>query len=142
MPEITHLTRSIRIAPRKMRLIIDKIRHLSTEDALKVLPLVPNRGALPIERAVKAAVEAAKDANLDPATLVIQRAWADEGKALKRMVMHGRGRSAQIQKKYSHIGLVIKGEEKVRSKRARTTTKTDAAAETPSEVPAITEGQE
>ena len=126
MPEITHHTRSIRIAPRKLRLVVDKIRHLTTEEALDVLPLVSKRGALPIAKAVKAAVEAAKDANLDPATLVIQRAWIDEGRALKRVIKFSRGRSGMIMKKYSHIGLVLKGEEKVRSKRAKSTAKTPA----------------
>jgi len=143
MPEITHHTRSLRIAPRKLRLIVDKIRHLSTEQALATLPLVAKRGALPVEKAVKAAVEAAKDANMDPATLVIQRAWADEGKALKRMVMHGRGRSSMIMKKYSHLGLVIKGEEKSRTKRAaKPAAKINEPAEAPTEAVAVTGEQE
>ncbi len=119
MPEITHLTRNIRIAPRKLRLVVDKIRHLPTEQALATLPLITKRGSLPIAKAVKAAIEAAKDANLDPATLVIQRAWADEGKALKRVIRLGRGRSSMIMKKYSHIGIVLKGEEKSRAKRVK-----------------------
>lgn len=130
MMEITHHTRSIRIAPRKLRLIVDKIRHLTVDQALATLPLVPNRGANPIYKAIKAAASAASDANLDPTTLVIQRAWADEGPALKRVIRFGRGRSSTIMKKYSHIGLVIKGQER-KSRR----TKAAAAAQT-AEIPA------
>lgn len=138
MPEITHLTRSIRIAPRKLRLVVDKIRHLPADKALEMLPFITKRGSLPIAKAVKAAIEAAKDANLDPATLVIQRAWADEGKALKRVIRLGRGRSSMIMKKYSHIGLVLKGEEKTRTKRA----KAAKPAVEPTEVEATATGEQ
>lgn len=121
MTEITHHTRNIRIAPRKMRLVIDQVRHMQVEHALRVLPLVNKRGAEPIMKAVKAAMHAAIDQNLDPASLVIQQAWVDEAKALKRSIKFSRGRSGMIMKKYSHIGLVLKGEPKVRASKKKTT---------------------
>lgn len=138
MPEITHHTRSIRIAPRKMRLVIDKIRHQKVEEMLTALPLVNKRGADPIMKALNAAKHAAMDKNLDPATLVIQQAWIDEGPALKRVLRFSRGRSAMIMKKYSHLGLVLKGEEKRAVKRAKAVKEqaketTAEATETPPE---------
>jgi large subunit ribosomal protein L22 len=141
MPEITHHTRSIRIAPRKLRLVVDKIRHLPAEEALTILPLITKRGSLPIAKALKAAVEAAKDAHMDPSTLVIQRAWADEGKALKRVIRFSRGRSGMIMKKYSHIGIVLKGEEKVRTKKAKLA-KTEETSDVPKETEPVAENQE
>lgn len=129
--EVTHHTYSIRIAPRKLRLVIDKVRHMKASHALQMLPLVNKRGAADIQRAVKAAMFAAEDLNLDPASLVIQQAWIDEAKALKRSIPQSRGRSSMIMKKYSHIGLVLKGEPKAKTaKKARTTVKEDAPEQT------------
>lgn len=111
--EVQHHTRNIRIAPRKLRLVTDKIRHQKALDALGMLPLVTKRGALSIQKSLKAAVEAAKDQNLSADTLVIQRIWADEGPALKRTHTFSRGRMASMMKKYSHLTIVLKGEEVV-----------------------------
>lgn len=119
MPQITHHTRSIRIAPRKLRLIVDKIRHQNVANALETLPLVNKGGSLVVAKALKAAQHAAVDANLDPTTLTIQQAWVDEATSLKRVMRFSRGRSAMIMKKYSHIGFVLKGEEKRAVKRVR-----------------------
>ncbi len=129
MLELTHTTRRLRVAPRKMRVVIDKIRHLPAQKALEVLPFV-NRSAAPhIAKSVKAAIMAAKDANMNPDTLVIQRVWCDEGTALKRGIMYSRGRSAVMMKKYSHLTLVLAGEPAVKGKRAAK--KAEAAAEAP-----------
>ena len=117
MPEITHHTRNIRIAPRKLRLVADQLRHMNVDRAIATLPLVNKRGAEPIMQALKAATSAALDQNLDPASLVIQQLWIDEGKALKRSIRFSRGRSGMIMKKYSHIGLVLAGDIKVRASR-------------------------
>ncbi|HSI20646.1 MAG TPA: 50S ribosomal protein L22 [Verrucomicrobiae bacterium] len=111
MIEIQHTTRSIRVAPRKMRLVVDKVRHLPAKDAMALLPLIPKRGAIHIQKSLKAAIEAAKDKNLNPDTLVIQRIYADEGTALKRIISRSRGRATGIMKKYSHLTIVLKGEE-------------------------------
>jgi large subunit ribosomal protein L22 len=136
--EITHHTYNIRIAPRKMRLVIDKVRHMKASHALQVLPLVNKRGAADIQRAVKAAMFAAEDKNLDPNSLVIQQAWVDEAKALKRTIPQSRGRASLIMKKYSHIGLVLKGESKVKaSKKSKA-----AAAETTEKPESVAKEQE
>lgn len=133
MLELTHTTRRLRLAPRKVRVVIDKIRHMPAQKALDVLPFV-NRGAAPqIAKSVKAAIMAAKDANMNPDTLVIQRAWCDEGSSLKRGIMYSRGRSAVMMKKYSHITLVLTGEPAVKGKRSakKTEEKAELAEETP-----------
>ncbi len=130
--EVTHHTYSIRIAPRKLRLVIDKVRHMKASHALQVLPLVNKRGALDIKNAVKAAMHAAEDLNLDPASLVIQQAWIDEAKALKRSIPQSRGRSAMIMKKYSHIGLVLKGEPKAKVSKKAKAVKAEAPEQTES----------
>jgi large subunit ribosomal protein L22 len=108
--EISHHTRSIRVAPRKMREVIDKIRNQKAEQAMGTLPLINRAAARPAAKALKAAIMAARDANLDPSTLMIQRVWCDEGTALKRIIRFSRGRSAGMMKKYCHLTFVLSGE--------------------------------
>jgi large subunit ribosomal protein L22 len=110
MTEITHHTRNIRVAPRKLRLVVDKVRHQRATDALELLPLITKRGALHIRKSLTAAIAAAKDRDLDPSSLIVQRIWADEGPAMKRIVRHSRGRASGIMKKHSHLTIVLKGE--------------------------------
>lgn len=129
MTEVTHYTRNIRIAPRKLRLVVDKVRHLGATRALEMLPLVEKRGALHVGKSLKAAIEAAKDQNLKADTLVVQRIWADEGTALKRIVHHSRGRASGIMKKYSHLTIVLKGEEQGKAKRASKSDATESVEE-------------
>ena len=136
--EITHRTNNLRIAPRKLRLVIDKVRHLDANKALGTLSVVPNKGAAIASAALASAIQVAKDNNIDPSTLVIQRVWADEGTSLKRLVGASRGRMTRIMKKYSHLSFVLVGNEpEKRNKRAaKPSAKTavnDAALPEPSE---------
>lgn len=133
MPQLTHHTRNIRLAPRKVRFVIDKIRGLTAEQALETLPRLNRRAALPVAKAVKAAMYAAADKNLEMSSLTIARIWADEGAALKRVIRFSRGRSAMIMKKYSHIGMVLEGNERARATKAPKTKKTETAAAAPKE---------
>jgi large subunit ribosomal protein L22 len=107
-----------------MRLVVDKVRHLSADKALAILPHVPKRGAIHVEKSLKAAIEAAKDQNLSLDTLVIQRIWADEGAAMKRVIGHSRGRMSGIMKKYSHLTIVLKGETAGKKTKPAKTTET------------------
>lgn len=134
MEEITHVTRNLRIAPRKLRLVADKMRHMPANHAMEVLPLVVNKGARLAEKSLKAAIEVAKDRNLNPNTLVIQRVWCGEGMKLKRIIGHSRGRMAPIHKHYSHLSIVLKGEPLVKAPR-----RAAKPAEQPEETPAKTE---
>ena len=109
--EILHRTHNLRIAPRKLRLVADKIRYQEARNALGLLNLIPNKGGGLIHKALRSAVQMAKDHNIDPATLVIQRVWCDEGSSMKRAIGHSRGRMSPIMKKNSHLSLVLTGSE-------------------------------
>jgi len=131
MEEITHVTRNLRIAPRKLRLVIDKMRHMPAGHATEVLPLVVNKGARLAEKSLKSAIEVAKDRGLNPDTLLIQRVWAGEGMKLKRIIGHSRGRMAPIHKHYSHLSIVLKGEPLAKSRSARAAKASEQTEETP-----------
>lgn len=123
--EITHRTHNLRIAPRKLRLVVDKMRYQKAEQALEVLNLIPNKGGLLVSKSLKSAIQVAKDNNLDSSTLIIQRAWCDEGTKLKRLVGASRGRMLRIMKHYTHLSLVLTGEEMTRTRRKVKTTATE-----------------
>lgn len=120
--EILHRTHNLKIAPRKLRLVADKMRHQDADKALASLPLYLQKAAGMIQKSLKAAVMAAKDQNLEPATLVIQRIWCDEGMKLKRMVMKSHGQSTRIMKHHSHLSIVLKGEPQSGRTRAKAAT--------------------
>jgi large subunit ribosomal protein L22 len=108
--ELTHRTHNLKIAPRKLRLVIDQLRYMNAQKALGELPLVINKGAGLAAKSLKSAVQVAKDNDLNPETLVIQQIWADEGMKLKRIIGHSRGRMSPIRKHYSHLSIVLTGE--------------------------------
>ena len=117
--ELKHVTRNIRLAPRKLRLVTEQVKYMPVEKALGVLPLTNKGGALHVHKSLKAAVGAAKDQNFDTDTLIIQRIFVDEGTAIKRMIGHSRGRMAMIMKKYSHLNIVLSGTQQGTKKTAR-----------------------
>jgi large subunit ribosomal protein L22 len=129
MQQITHNTRGLRIAPRKLRLVVAKVRHMSADRAMQLLALLPQKGAPMVQRAIKSAIYAALDQNLDESTLVVQRIHVDEGTALKRLIKHSRGRSSMIMKKYSHLIVVLAGETKVASPKRKAAKTAEAPAE-------------
>ena len=118
--EITHRTNNLRISPRKLRLVADKIRHQNAQAALDMLPLVINKGAGLLYSSLKSAVQVAEDNDLDTTQLSIQRIWCDEGSKLKRAVHRSRGRMNRIIKHNSHVSIVLKGEPRKAAKRKST----------------------
>ena len=132
--EITHITRNIRVAPRKLRLVTDAIMHQNANTAMGSLGVVNKKSAPLVAKSLKSAIQVAKDNNLNPDTLVIQRIFCGEGMKLKRSVGCSRGRMARITKHYSHLSIVLVGESRVAAKKAakkndNTTAKTVEAKE-------------
>lgn len=117
--EISHRTHNLRIAPRKLRLVADKVRHNSAEQVLGMLPLVINKGAGLLYSSLKSAVQVAVDNNLDPASLTIQRIWCDQGRTLKRSVSKSHGRMTPVSKMSSHLSIVLKGEPRAAASRRK-----------------------
>ncbi|SDY25106.1 MULTISPECIES: 50S ribosomal protein L22 [Salimicrobium] len=102
------VAKTVRIAPRKARLVIDLIRGMDTGDAIATLRNT-NRGASPIiEKVLNSAIANAEHNNeLDPDNLVVSEAFVDEGTTLKRFRPRAMGRASQINKRTSHITVVV-----------------------------------
>lgn len=98
----------LRIAPRKVRLVADLIRGKSVEEAETILNFTTKKAAFPIFKLLRSAIANAKNNfQLDPANLYIFRITVDEGPKYKRWQARARGQAAEIQKKTSHITLVL-----------------------------------
>lgn len=98
----------LRIAPRKVRLVADLIRGKSVEEAKSILSVTTKRGAPVLQKLLKSAVaNATSQSGLNPADLYIRKITVDEGPKLKRWMPRARGQAYQIQKKTSHITLVL-----------------------------------
>ena len=101
-------SRFIRQSPYKVRRVLDLVRGLPVEEAEHMLRLTPRAAADPIAKALKSAVANAEHNHaLDSEDLVIAEAFADEGPTLKRYRPRARGRASRINKRTSHITIVV-----------------------------------
>lgn len=100
--------RYLRMAPRKVRLVADLIRGKSVEEAQNILNFTKKRAALPLLKLLKSAIANAKNNfHLDEKNLFISEIRVDEGPKLKRTFPRARGQADIIQKKTSHITLIL-----------------------------------
>lgn len=98
----------LRIAPRKLRLLADLIRSKKIEEAQAILNFTVKKGSDPILKLLASALANAKNNfQLDPSNLYISKITVDEGPKYKRWMPRARGNAAEIQKKTSHITLVL-----------------------------------
>lgn len=98
----------LRIAPRKVRLIADLIRGKSVAEAERILNFAIKRGVKDILKLLKSAVASAShDFQLEESNLYIAKITVDEGPKLKRWMPRARGSASEIQKKTSHITIIL-----------------------------------
>lgn len=100
--------RNLRIAPRKVRLVVDLIRGKKLAEAQTILNFAIKKAAFPLAKLLKQAEANAKNNfQLDPLNLFISKITVDEGRKLKRWRPRARGQAYEIQRKTSHITLVL-----------------------------------
>ncbi|MEG3437371.1 50S ribosomal protein L22 [Pannus brasiliensis CCIBt3594] len=106
--EVKAIARYIRMSPLKVRRVLDQIRGRSYREALIILEFMPYRACEPILKVLRSAVANAEhNEGLDPATLVISKAFADGGPAMKRFRPRAQGRAYQIRKPTCHITVAV-----------------------------------
>ncbi len=106
--EAKSIARHVRIAPRKVRLVVDLIRGKKVGEAIAILRNTP-RGASPIvEKVLKSAVANAEhNHNMDVERLVVSKVFVDQGPTLKRFHPRSQGRAFSILKHTSHVTVVV-----------------------------------
>ena len=84
------------------------IRGRKVEDALTVLDFTPKKAARIVAKTLRSAVANAEDTkNVDVDELIVTRCWVDEGPTLKRMLPRAQGRATRINKRSSHITVIV-----------------------------------
>jgi len=105
---VTAKLRYLRITPRKVRLVADLIRGKSVEEAQTILSFANKKAAEPLLKLLKSAASNAKNNfQLKELNLYISKILVDEGPKYKRWRARARGRADEIQKKTSHIAIVL-----------------------------------
>ncbi len=97
----------IRIAPRKMRIVIDTIRHKHPDQAFYILAGLNKKAARIVEKMLKTAVANAKVLGLDESRLFISDVRADGGPMMKRFMERSMGRADRILKRTTHVSLSL-----------------------------------
>jgi large subunit ribosomal protein L22 len=117
--ETRAVAKYVRIAPRKVRRVVDLVRGQYVEDALKTLQFLPNRAAKHVRKVVQsAAANAENNFAMDTETLKITTAYVDPGPTVRRLQPRAMGRAYTILKRSSHITVVV-GEGPARPVRQR-----------------------
>ncbi|MGH2319703.1 50S ribosomal protein L22 [Planococcus sp. 4-30] len=102
------VARTVRIAPRKVRLVVDLIRGKQIGEAVAILNHTPKAASIVVEKLLKsAAANAEHNYEMDLNDLIISEVFVDEGPTLKRFRPRAMGRASAINKRTSHITLVV-----------------------------------
>lgn len=101
------VTRYLRIAPRKMRWVIDTVRKRPVLEAVGILSLLNKKGARMAVKTLKSALANAKNLKLDEKRLYINDIRADGGPVLKRFLTRSMGRADRLLKRTTHLTVVV-----------------------------------
>ncbi|HEY3693257.1 MAG: large subunit ribosomal protein [Pseudonocardiales bacterium] len=100
--------RYVRVTPMKARRVVELIQGRSAQEALAVLQFAPQAASALVSKVLASAVaNAQNNLQLDPDTLVVYRAFVDEGPTLKRFRPRAQGRAYRIRKRTSHITVEV-----------------------------------
>jgi large subunit ribosomal protein L22 len=111
--EVSASLKGYRVSPFKARLVADQIRGKGVEDALNLLSLSTKKSAAPIAKLVRSAIANAEvkndtqQAGIDVDKLVVSKISVDEAASMWRIRPRAQGRASWIQKRASHITVVL-----------------------------------
>jgi large subunit ribosomal protein L22 len=105
------VARYVHMSPTKVRRVVELIKDRPVQEALDILRFSPQAAAQPLFKVVaSAAANAENNLDLDPDTLVVAAAFADEGPTLKRIRPRAQGRAYRIRKRTSHITVEVESQ--------------------------------
>ncbi|GGG07053.1 50S ribosomal protein L22 [Paenibacillus abyssi] len=98
----------IRIAPRKAQLVVDLIRGKQVGEAIAILRHTPKSASPIVEKLLNSAIANAEhNYQMDVNKLVISQVYVNQGPTMKRFRPRAMGRASRINKRTSHITLVV-----------------------------------
>ena len=99
----------VRISPRKVKIVLDLIRNKPLDEALAIAHFTTKSAAEPIEKLLKsAAANAENNHSMDRNNLYVAECYVCPGPILKRIRPRAQGRAFRIEKRTSHITVVLK----------------------------------
>ena len=99
----------LRISPRKVGIVCDLIRGKSVAQAIAIMENTPKAACEPLVKLVKsAAANAENNHQMDPEKLYVAEVCANGGPILKRIRPRAQGRAFRINKRTSHVTVVVK----------------------------------
>ena len=111
MAEITSakaMARTVRVSPRKTRLVLDLIRGKNVADAIAILKFTPIKAARIVEKTLNSAIaNAENNFGLEKANLVVSETFANEGPTMIRFRPRAKGSASPINKRTTHVTVVV-----------------------------------
>ena len=99
----------IRIAPRKVQIVLDLIRNQPAEKAMAILKYTPKAACEPLMKLLKSAIaNAENNNNMDVSKLYVAEIFANQGATMKRIRAATQGRANRIRKRTSHVEIVLR----------------------------------
>ncbi|MGB1097010.1 MAG: 50S ribosomal protein L22 [Acholeplasmataceae bacterium] len=100
--------KTVRVTPRKARLVIDLIRGKNIKEAQAILMFTPRAASPIILKVLNSAIaNAENNNNASVDKLYVKEAYVNEGVRLKRLLPRAKGRGDIIQKRTSHITVIV-----------------------------------
>lgn len=100
--------RYLRVAPRKVRLVADRVRGLPVQQAMDALTFARKSGATDVLKLIRSAVaNADQKGGIDVDNLFVKTILVDQGPIIRRFLARARGSASRINKKTTHITLVL-----------------------------------
>lgn len=108
MEQAKAVAKSVRIAPRKVRLVVDLIRGKDVGEAVAILRHTQRGASSVVEKVLNSAIANAEhNYELDPENLIVSEVYVGEGATLKRFRPRAQGRASSINKRTSHVTVVV-----------------------------------
>lgn len=105
-------TKYARISPRKVAIVLDLIRNKPVDVALAILKNTPKAACEYLEKLLESAISNAENNNnMERSSLYIDECYVCPGPILKRIRPRAHGRAYRINKRTSHITLVLREKE-------------------------------
>src|SRR5690625_3030735 len=106
------VAKTVRIAPRKARLVVDLMRGKDVGEALASIKHTHRSASPVLEKLINSAIANAEhNYEMDAEDLMVTEAYVDEGPTLRRFRPRAQGRATAINKRTSHITVVLTEQE-------------------------------
>lgn len=131
--DITVKSLYLKTSPRKVAPALFMMRGQNAEKAMISLKLTNRKASGFASDLLKSALAIAKENDLDLDKMVVKEVYCNEGPRLKRRQIKARGRADAIQKRMSHLTIVITDNNEVESKKSKAESEETAATEVKSQ---------